>query len=337
MSHYVYMKRNQHKEFQKYLKKRKRRKKYLLKKHRRNTLPILNRKYRDFIEASLVKKPPVIFSIRENPIETINFINELKKIKSPRKRIFFNLRNVEKITNGSIALLVSVIKELSSKGYRISGNKPIDKGIKKILEKSGFFFHMSGDIEYENQFTPNTILEQGEKTISPQLTAGIVRSAMKTISGESKRNKKLQGLFIELMANSINHGFPNQEKKKWILSTSHLEQEKSVNFTFIDNGVGILKTLELKILKQLLTLFKGNHDLLLSAFKGEIGSRTGLSYRGKGLPFIFDSISKDYISNLFIITNNVILDFKNQKFYDIDIDFSGTFYYFELNEENCHG
>lgn len=325
---------NHKKEFQNYIKQSKRRRKYLLKKHNDKATSIFQRRYKELISKSIIKKLPSTFSIRDNSIQTITFINELKALKTVRRRIFLNMNAVQRITNGSIALLVSVIKELSLKGYRISGNKPRDKEANKILEQSGFFLHMSGDIEYENFFTPNTILEQGEKTISPQLTAGIVRGAMKTIFGTKQRNKKLQGLFIELMANSINHGFPNVDKKKWIISTSHNEEDKSVNITFIDNGVGILKTLELKILKRLLTVFTSKHDLLLSAFNGEIGSRTGLSYRGKGLPYIFDSVNKNYISNLFILTNNVILDFKNKKFYDIGIEFSGTFYYFELNEYN---
>lgn len=325
---------NHNRKFKIFLKKQKRRRLYRLKKQKEKRLSVVQRRYRELIYQSHQVKLPETFSIRDNTVETIKFINELKQLRTNRQRIFINLNNVKKITNGSIALLVSVINELSAKGYRISGNKPKDSESNKILEKSGFFSHMSGDIEYDNQFTANTILEEGHKTISPQLTAGIVRCAMKTIFGSEKRNKKLQGLFIELMANSINHGFPNKEKKKWIISTSHLESEKSVNITFIDNGVGILKTLELKILRQLLTVFTGKHDLLLAAFKGEIGSRTGLSYRGKGLPFIFDSVNRNYISNLLIITNNVILDFKNQKFYDIGINFSGTFYYFELNDEN---
>jgi len=80
------------------------------------------------------------------------------------------------------------------------------------------------------------------------------------------------------MANSINHGFPDNEKKKWILSTSHYKGEGYVSFSFIDNGVGILKTLNQKIGRQLLTVFKGKQDLLQTAFKGEIGSRTGLHF-----------------------------------------------------------
>ena len=124
------------------------------------------------------------------------------------------------------------------------------------------------------------------------------------------------------------------KRKKWIVSTSHYKKEKCVSFSFIDNGVGILKTLNQKIDRKLITIFKGKQDLLQSAFKGDIGSRTGLSFRGKGLPFIKDKHDTNRISNLFILTNNVILDYKNNKFYEIPIPYSGTFYYFELNSNN---
>jgi hypothetical protein len=130
--------------------KQKRRRIYRLKKHRDKRLSIIQRKYRDLIYQSYQVRLPQIFSIRDNTIETIKFINDLKKIKTNRQRIFINLNGVTDITNGSIALLVSVVNELSSRGYRISGNKPRDGETKKNGEIS-FFSHMSGDIEYENQ------------------------------------------------------------------------------------------------------------------------------------------------------------------------------------------
>lgn len=328
---------NHKKKFDEFTKKQKRRRNYLLKKHSIKQVPPVLRKLRHLIEISINKRIPNNFSIKENTIETIKFINDLKVIKSNRRRIFLNMSSVTNITNGTIALLVSVIKELGSRGYKISGNKPKNKEANKILEKSGFFDHIKGEIEYENKFTTNTILREGEKAIAPQSTAQLVRKAMKNITGKEQRNKKVQGLFIELMANSINHGFPRSDNKKWVLSASNDETTKKSSFTFIDNGVGILKTLEPKILDKvlnILNIFKGKNDLLLSAFKGEIGSRTGLSYRGRGLPFIYDCINSNRISNLFILTNNVILDFANNSFYEIDINFNGTLYYFEIDERN---
>lgn len=119
--------------------KQKRRRIYRLKKHRDKRLSIIQRKYRDLIYQSYQVRLPQIFSIRDNTIETIKFINDLKKIKTNRQRIFINLNGVRDITNGSIVLLVSVVNELSSRGYRISGNKPRDGETKKNGEISFFF------------------------------------------------------------------------------------------------------------------------------------------------------------------------------------------------------
>lgn len=311
-----------------------RRRKYLKQKSYNINKSESDRHFEKLIQNSISMKLPTVFSLRENTVETINYINDLKKLKNNNSRIYLNMKNVQVISNGTIALLLSVVNDFTSRGKKIIGSKPKKAEPKRILELSGFFDYMDGNIQYPSEINSNTIIEQSNKSVEPQSTAKIVRSAMKTVTGIEQRNKKLQGLFIELMANSINHGFPNSEKKKWIVSTSHYKKEKCVSFSFIDNGVGILKTLNQKIDRKLITIFKGKQDLLQSAFKGDIGSRTGLSFRGKGLPFIKDKHDTNRISNLFILTNNVILDFKNNKFYEIPVPYSGTFYYFELNTNN---
>lgn len=307
---------------------------YLKKKQNNIGKSFAERHFENLISKSICMKLPTVFSLRENPIETIKFINSLKDLKNTNKRIYLNMKKVEVITNGTIALLLSVVNDFTAKGKSIIGSKPKKTEPKKVLELSGFFDYMNGDIQYTSEVNSNTIIEQSNKSVEPQSTAKIVRSAMKTVTGTEQRNKKLQGLFIELMANSINHGFPNSERKKWIVSTSHYKNEKYVSFSFIDNGVGILNTLDQKIGRQVITFFKGKQDLLQSAFNGEIGSRTGLVFRGKGLPFIKDKFENNRISNLFILTNNVILDYEHKKFQEISVPYSGTFYYFELNSNN---
>jgi len=313
---------------------KKRRKKYLIKKRRNIGKSFEYKYFENLISNSISMRLPKVFSLMENPIETIKFINSLKDLQNTNRRIYLNMKKVEVITSGTIALLLSVVNDFTEKGKSIIGSKPKKADPKRVLELSGFFNYMNGNIQYESEVNSNTIIEQGNKCIEPQSTAKIVRSAMKTVTGEEQRNKKLQGLFIELMANSINHGFPNKERKKWILSTSHYKSEKYVSFSFIDNGAGILNTLNQKIGRQLITLFKGKKDLLQSAFNGEVGSRTGLPFRGKGLPFIKDNLENNRISNLFILTNNVILDYENNNFQEISVPYNGTFYYFELSTMN---
>lgn len=316
------------------LQAKKRREKYLKHKASKIGKSAADKHFEFLIERSISMKLPTVFSLRENTVETIQFINNLKELKNTNRRIYLNMKKVEEISNSTIALLLSVVNDFTAKGKKVIGSKPNKSKPKRILELSGFFDYMNGSIFYESEVNSNTIVEQSNKSVEPQTTAKLVRSAMKTVTGTEQRNKKLQGLFIELMANSINHGFPNNERKKWIVSTSHYKKEKYVSFSFIDNGVGILQTLNQKIGRKVVTIFKGKQDLLQSAFKGDIGSRTGYSFRGKGLPFIKDKYDTNRISNLFILTNNVILDYKNNKFYEIPIPYSGTFYYFELDKKN---
>lgn len=329
------------KRHKRFLKQVRRRKKYRKKKHLFSILPRKWKEYKIFKENAINKKIPHIFSIKENTKETLFFINELKKIRSPKKDIFFNMYNVSTIDEGTIALFVSIIKELTIKKYRIKGNKPKNKEAKKILEKSGFFDYLKGYIDEENRYTSNTILTEGQSKTEQEATAKIIRKANKFLTGQEDKNPPLQRLFVELMANAINHGFKDIKNARWYLSYSeeYATYEKICKFAFIDNGTGIVETLKLKNIfeklnQKLISFFKGDYDLLLSAFRGEIGSKTGLDYRGKGLPEIYKAMENNIINNLFILTNEVILDFKNNKFYKIDVNHKGTFYYFELSNKN---
>lgn len=329
------------KRYRKFLKQVKRKEKYRKKKYKLSILPRKLKEYKLFRENAISKRIPQIFSIKENIEETLAFISGLKKIKSPKKDIFFNMYNVSVIDEGTIALFVSLIKELTAKKYRIRGNKPKNRNARKILEKSGFFEHLNGVIDEENKYTSNTILTEGKSKTEQEETAKIVRKAIKFLTGKEDKNPPLQRLFVELMANTINHGFKNVKNAKWYLSYSeeHNNSEKICKFAFVDNGTGIVETLKLKNIFQelnqrIISLFKGDYDLLLSAFEGKIGSRTGLDYRGKGLPEIYKAMENNIISNLFILTNEVILDFKNNDYRKININHRGTFYYFELSNKN---
>ena len=66
---------------------------------------------------------------------------------------------------------------------------------------------------------------------------------------------------------------------------------------------------------------------------------TGKPYHGKGLPGINKARERNQISNLNIITNSVHANLDNNSFQIMSKSFSGTFVYWELNNENlnCYG
>lgn len=285
------------------------------------------------VSNSDVFRPPNVFSLRENAELVLQFLNNLKNHRNRNREVYINLVNVKTITNGSIAILLSVIQELNNKGIRVRGKKPRDKEAKKVIEKSGFFNYVIGAIDEENSISPDTIITKGVEVVEQESTAKIVLQAMKTVTGIENRNQPIQGMLIELMANSVNHAYPNSRKKKWVLSVNHDDINKKASFAFVDNGVGIIKTLNLNFSQTLKKLFNGNIDLLNTAFEGKIGSRTGLTYRGRGLPSVFNKYKQNYFKDFVVITNDVFIDFQNNKSILLKNSFYGTFYYWELNKD----
>ena len=157
---------------------------------------------------------------------------------------------------------------------------------------------------------------------------------METIWGKPARCPLLHGGIVEMVRNSCDHAFKKGEDITWHIGVSHNEEYKSVRFSFVDNGKGIIKTFNNSALKKFITLFTGNADLLETAFHGKIKSRTGLNWRGKGLPTIFEMFTDGIITKLIVITNNVYLDFGSGTKEVLPVAYHGTYYSWEV-DQNC--
>jgi hypothetical protein len=78
-----------------------------------------------------------------------------------------------------------------------------------------------------------------------------------------------------------------------------------------------------------------NAKCLKQNFEKEIHkTSTDESYRGKGLPEIKENLDKNSFKNLRVLTNDVYADVAIGEYTDLDYHFNGTFFYFELTEEN---
>lgn len=280
------------------------------------------------------KLAPVKFNLQyENCISVIRFINELKAFGKKGSHININMENVVEIGNGAISMLLSVIYDLGNNGILVKGTKPKNKEANAILEKSGFFKYIKTILSDENSNSKNRILRTGDsKTPSTEL-AEEVRKSMETVWGINARCPRLYGGIFEMVRNSCDHAFKNSELTTWHLGLTHIEEENKVKFSFVDNGKGIIKTFLSGILKNVLNLFHGNTDILLTAFSDGIESRTGLSWRGKGLPSIYEMRADNIITKLIVITNDVYIDFDEKIHVTLPVSYSGTYYYWEINKE----
>ena len=276
---------------------------------------------------------PVRFDLKyENCNDVIRFIGDLKKMADKNIYIQILMDDVEEIGIGAIAMLLSVINELAAKKIAIKGTKPKNKIALSVLENSGFFKYLRTTLTETTPNNKNTFLKTGDNTTPSSEIAKEVRKAMETVWGVEARCPELYGGIMEMVRNSCDHAFiKNLDPITWHFGLSHLEEENKVKFSFVDNGKGIIKTFTDTILKTIFQTFKDNADFLCTAFNNGIESRTGLSWRGKGLPTIFDMYSDGIIKRFIVISNDVYIDFDNNIFVTLPINFSGTYYYWEID------
>lgn len=265
----------------------------------------------------------------------LSFIKRIKKVGSLGYFIFLQLNGVTVIEEGAISMLLSVITELEKKRIFFKGNKPLNVNAKDILERSGFFEHMQGKISATNKTTKNKILKTGNNDLRQHELAIEIHKSMETVWGEKARCPSLYAGIGEMMRNSCDHAFSDEKSIRWHLGMSHFDDAKTVKFSFVDNGKGIISTYKRKgLLNKILNYFSDTAEMLASAFENGIESRTGLPWRGKGLPTIFEMYSEKIITNLIVITNNVYLDFDRGIYKKIEIGFTGTYYFWQVTN-NC--
>jgi len=277
--------------------------------------------------------PQVFDLMPENAEATIKYINLVKKIGGKRKGVDFNLKEVTSIGVGAISMLLSVMAELRGKGIRFRGTKPTNKNAKDTLERSGFMRYVSGKISLENRKTKNTIFT-GKKRTHHTMILNAIHTSNETVWGLKGRNQLLYGMLVEMIKNSCKHAFQSDKDVRWHIAVNHDEENNRVKFSFVDNGIGVIKSHQKgDFFKQVTKVFSNLPDFIEGAYTEGIRSKTGLSWRGTGLPFIYESFDENVISNFVVITNEAYINFQTEEKKSLKNAFSGTYYYFEVNTE----
>lgn len=276
---------------------------------------------------------PKKFNLKaENCEDFIQFVDKLKKYGSGGNHLNIIMEDCEDIGEGAISMFLSVIEEITQNGINIRGKKPSIPEERDKLEKSGFFKYMNGNVDNKNKNSKNTILRTGGNDKDKVNLSQEIKKISETVWGMQGRNPPLRGAIFEMMRNSCDHAFKNENKIVWHLGISHDEEKKMVKFSFVDNGRGIIKSFSEGKLSRFFNLFTDNCDILESAFKNGLESRTGLSWRGKGLPTIFENYEDGYYKNLVVVSNDVFIDFDRKIYKKLNVPFKGTYYFWLLNE-----
>lgn len=298
---------------------------------------------------------PSILSMTDNTEETITFIKILEKHLVEKQKVFVHLRNVNKIAHGAIVVLLSIMMKFKANGIKFNGDKPKSPDAFNVLESSGFFKHLyqKYDSSIDLSIEGDRIFTHSKKIVDQEQSDQIIYNISNLVWGEPRRCTKLQRVFIELMQNTNNHAAIFEKGyHHWWTTACYIPEEQKACFAFIDYGVGILASLEsgkrgifTNLFNDIVNFFKpaNNAKLIELLLKGDLhelarkkktATSTREYYRGKGLPGIYKAFKTNQISNLVVISNNVIANCSKDSFEMLNSDFSGTFVYWELNSQN---
>lgn len=293
---------------------------------------------------------PKNFSILDNTEEVLSFINKIDKCFEKKKSIFIEMTQVETIAYGAIVVLLSKLVQFKSKKLDVNGNFPINHKAKKLLKESGFieYLYKEGVEDKGEYYIDKKICTHAKRIADPILSDSVIRNVSKVLWGEERRCIGVQRVFLELMQNTNNHASKIIGEKLWWSSIVPVTDSNGcvskICFSFIDYGIGIFSSLSNKtqgvfvgIIEKIRKAFGDVNDaqMMKLLLQGDIHkTATGHSFRGKGLPGIYNAMIKNDISNLKIISNNAYADVANDQYKLLNSNFTGTYVYWEINKKS---
>lgn len=283
---------------------------------------------------------PVIFSLINNPEQTIRFFTDIIKfISNSRnygKQIFVDISKIEALTTDALMYLLAIVSNLNDKfkgKYSFSGNTPVNKDVRKKLAESGFYnfvnYHGSDPITTNKD---NLQIVAGS-ICDTSLAKRISDFAAEKAEVSFLKCKFLYNMMIELMSNSQKHAYNDSLLlPHWYCYAEY--EDDSIYFTFMDTGAGIPSTVKKKFIENLdLFNFKEEYKYVTSALDGEERTATSMPHRGKGMPKIREFCSQGKIEHVKIITSKANVSVLKSEYESKEMNSSliGTLYYWKIN------
>lgn len=271
---------------------------------------------------------PINFLLKGDYLnDSIKFLSELTKLKN--KKIALILYDLINLTQSEVIVLAAQMEkaiQFKSNQVFIDGGLPKNRKIKEMFLKSVGGWHVNRPISVSEA----TDLEK-EKTIPPGIIDDIVKDLKKI--GFKEHFIPFNEFLTELIGNAAEHGVENKNINWWM--HHHIDRKKRIaTYTFVDMGTGIINSHK-KAGIHWKYFFLNDRKIVLDALYGKLGSSTKMKNRGRGLPQLRDTIEKELVSNVVLITNTVNLCFENGKFIaNTNADFVGTYFSWTINEKN---
>ena len=284
---------------------------------------------------------PSNFCLLDNPKECSSFFRALLRkenaymIAGNMLQVDLQMRNITEIDFASVIMLEAICEELSHEGCNVHGNSPQDKDVATFLRQAGFY-NKKFDTQGKRIVAPGNSqiieIQMGEKKIQiKDLMAFdnlMNKASLHLNAGNTVSMDNYVAILKEICGNSTEWG--NNIRKNWTIAAKYEDDE--VQFVALDLGQGIIKSLRKRLKERMRDYFnnKSNDEVLKDVFKRYYGSKSRDPNRNQGLPFIRKCFDDKIIKKLSVVTNNVIIDFRdNQRNSTFDKDnkvFPGTLY-----------
>lgn len=277
-------------------------------------------------------KTPKHFSFINNAQEMIDFLTLLRRTAKEGKNLNIDMSEIESLTSDAITVYLSKIRDDRFLSHmQLRGNEPKDPGLRERWRQSGFYKHVYSTqrIRPDNM---GRIQKRKSDKVEPETAKELIFFATNVLYGAPRKLFGVYRTLIECMNNTRNHASKDKDFESWWATVYCDEGAKKACFSFVDNGIGIFRSVRIRgFLRNLASLvYKTHADFMRDILRGQVGSRTGLPYRGKGLPSIYEVLQRGDIDNLIIITNDVYADVAQDRFETLARPFRGTFLYWEI-------
>lgn len=288
---------------------------------------------------------PTVFSLVEAPDEMLRFLKNLRSYLFLRNiHVKIELEEVTTIDPESVAVFVAIIESIpKGRVSRVSGTVPRDPICARRLHDFGFFQHVKGGLNLGVPAGTIRKLHKGTK-VEGNTANDIIKFGLERLNEKTSKHGPTYNIFTEAMGNTFQHASQKikrdeqTERCRWWASAYHDDTKKSVCFTVVDLGIGILKSFNFrqnwKAALQRFTIHQSDGKKLNLLLDGKIPSRTGVKYRGRGLPNMKEACVQHRISNLLILSNRAFAHVEKGTYKTLSVGFGGTIIYWEVSGSN---
>lgn len=276
-------------------------------------------------------KLPRVFSMIENPVETIAFFRMFRDL-TRKSNLRLDMQEVSHITIDAITALVAEIVALGQSRL-VTGTYPKNDGCRDFLIHSGFHDYVKA-LQPVQPGKKGKIAKRKSKLVESMTAKDLIRFGSEAAFGTAQHCYAAFATLVECMSNTHNHATgrtATQGTETWYSTVYGDKDRNRISFTFLDTGVGIFKSVRYGLIRRVYKLVKWQDDrqILRDILHGQVESRTGLPFRGKGLPSIYRDLQAGRIKSLVIVANDVYANVANDDYRILDTNYPGTLLYWE--------